>query len=399
MIRRLAIVCSGFALVAAFAFGCTPDTDRAGPGQDCVTDADCAPQLVCQERQCVSDSDPGEDAGLGDVADEDTGVNDTENQNDNDVDPGDDCTPGDSRCDSDETVERCVTHGDQDPYWTASSCADDHVCEDGICVDESGDPSDDECCPDGCGDGEVCNNCECVEYDPDECTYQDQPCSNQSQISNGFVCAPTGADQLRCRGLCDPGADNPDETCPEAGTICQFEDTDQANGHCLQSCSIGDPCADDWMTCVYNDAAFEDGVCHPQTDTKEIGEACDPDDIFGCKGNAACIGGFCRQACRPFDHDETDCDEGYCIPFDEHWGICADDSTLDNGECSAPFTTCGADATGCFDDTPNQPRSTDYVCRDYCRLVLDDEDCPDGQVCDQHDPNNDAVGACYADDE
>lgn len=417
MLHRLALLVAPVAAAALIFVGCTPTEAPGAAGQECTSDDDCADGLVCVERVCRTTDDgfnTGDDADLGDAGpnDEQGDVNAEDNQQDNDNQNQDndnqenqnqndespfDCTPGDTRCESETTIERCLAPIDEEPYWSSSSCPETHECENGRCIDQF---DDEECCPDGCADDEICHNCSCEPYDPDECTFQDQPCSQQGAIDNDFVCAPIdGVSDLRCLGLCSPGADNPDDTCPEDGTVCQFEDPNQANGHCVTACSVGeDDCPGDFMTCRYHDASTDEGLCQAQTDTTAPGEPCDPEDYFSCAGTAVCAAGFCQPTCRPFDQDETDCDDGYCLPFDANFGICANNSQIDDeGNCSAHFTTCEGDATGCFDETPNDPQSPDMVCRDLCRLNLDDEDCDGDQVCEQYDPNNPIIGNCIDD--
>lgn len=401
MMTRLAVLLSLFAMVGLLiATGCSPDTEgERAAGQECTDDVDCAEGLVCSERVCRSVDDNGVDAGdvgddTDDGPDDDAGVNDDEDVVDNNDEPGIECDPGDTRCDSDTVVERCVS-GDDGPYWTLSNCPDDHVCDNGQCVDES-DPNG-YCCPDGCGEGEICHNCQCEDYDPDQCGFQDQPCSNEGQIANDYVCTDIGGDDLRCIGLCEPAADDPDNTCPDSNTICQFEDSTDPNGYCMTSCSIGDGCADDWMTCIYNASSIDDGLCQPQTGTAQPGDPCDSEDPFGCEGTALCIGGFCQDTCRPFGQDDTDCDDGYCLALNADVGICADDSSLNDDDCSAQFTTCGEDATICVDETPQNPQDVDLSCRDACRTELGDEDCDGDESCEVADPDNPTLGICQPD--
>ena len=406
MQRRLFLVFAATALVGLFAIGCTPDVAPGSQlaGQECTEDSDCASDLVCVERRCRSVSDSGDtDAGdNGDVGDagglNDNGAPDDIDPDDTGTDPDPSCTPGETRCDGTTRVERCIGASDGSTHWTSNSCPTDHSCSDGSCVDESSSPGD--CCEGGCGSGEICHDCSCTSYDPDECEYQNQPCSTEGQIENGFGCAPYGDEDgsqfgLRCLGLCTPSASAPDETCPEQNSVCMYEDTSQPTGHCTTNCSIGDHCTDDWLTCIYNDSAYDDGICLPVTDTNQIGDSCDSADIYSCAGEGICIGGFCQQSCRPFDKPQTDCASGHCLAFNSDMGMCAQDSSLgSDGECSAAFTTCGEDATGCFPDDLNDPQPTDFSCHDVCRLALGDDDCSGDQSCEQHDPDNTDVGYC-----
>lgn len=395
----LFVIAAFTGLLAVSCGGEEPDPELENG--ECTSDEDCMGSFVCVSGNCQAPDgadagmDAGEDAGVDagpDVVDDADGE-DADPTDPNDTEP--ECTPGQTRCASDTTVERCIAPSGDDPYWTAGNCEEGQVCEDGLCRTED-DP--DDCCPDGCDDEEICHQCSCTEYDPAECTFQDQPCSEEGQISNDLTCIDFGeSGELRCVGLCNPGADDPDTTCPEDNSICLFEDTSQPNGICMKNCSIGDGCADDWMTCRYNDQAADDGFCQPQTDTIAIGDPCPPDEPYSCAGDGFCVGGFCRQTCRPFHDDEsTDCADGYCLAFNGNSGVCGQDSSIGDGQCTAHFTTCGEDATGCFAEPLGDPQPEEFVCYDICRLQLDDYDCADDYTCEQYDPNNPAVGRCEA---
>lgn len=397
MPKSIVLLFAAIVTVGVVTAGCTPDpAGTRDSGEECIDDEECIGDLTCVAGICqASGADDDADAGIGgDVGDDGTDAGDEPDATDP-VPP--ECSPGQTRCDSDSVIERCIAPSDGDPYWTTTTCPDDYVCDQGQCVSDNGEP--DECCPDGCGDDQICHNCSCTDYDPDECTFQDQPCSEAGQISNDFLCQDFGeSGELRCAGLCNPSADDPDTTCPQDDTICIFEDTSQPNGICMSNCSMDDECADDWMTCRYNDAAVDDGYCQPQTDNIELGEPCPSDQPFSCADNGFCVGGFCRQTCRPFHHDgeSTDCDDGYCLAFGAESGACLADSSIGDDECTAHFTTCGQDATGCFPEPLTSPQPTEFACYDVCRLQLDDHDCDDDLSCVQYDDNNPVIGRCEA---
>ena len=357
--------------------GCVPDTDApGGPGQECRSDDDCIDDLICAQRLCRS-----ADGAMVD----DNATNDNRNNSDDDQSTNDDQNAND---DDQSTNDDQNANGDDQGLNDDNQSAND----DQNLNDDDQDPGD--CCSSGCSDGEICHDCSCTSFNPQQCSYQDQPCETEGQITNGYVCSESDGDvDLRCYGLCTPSDSDPDSTCPDPGSSCHYEDPDQANGLCLSSCSIGEPCADDAMTCIYNASSSDEGLCQPQTGSAQVGEACQ--NFFDCKGDAVCAAGFCRHSCRPFDQSQTDCPEDYCLALNADIGVCAEDASVGNGQqCTAPFRTCGEDATGCFPENSNAPQPTNFVCRDMCRLQLGDQDCPADHSCQRHDQDNEIIGYC-----
>lgn len=247
------------------------------------------------------------------------------------------------------------------------------------------------CCPGGCGAGEICDGCQCKPYDLSVCQFQDQPCSVEGQFANGFSCLSiTGTDSLRCYGICTTGVANPDATCPGTDpALCNFEPGDP-NGICFSWCGEGQPCADSRQRCVYSDGGPLQGVCWPTTGTGTAGQACDPFDVFSCAGSALCIEGTCQDTCRPFYGGPTDCTAGHCLPFGETIGICAPDSSTPGGGCATESTTCGRDASGCFQDF----QTMNLICYDFCRLSQGANDCAAGQIC--FDFGEGDLGICWS---
>lgn len=425
MNSRLLICALSILFISLIGWGCSIDRIEGSQlaGQECGNEADCAQGLTCVERRCrpvghgAVDDIP--DAGDSDIdpGQPETGIiipdaemppprPDAEHFPDTRPSPhdtGQTCTVGETRCASPEITEQCVGSEQGTTQWVERPCPSGESCIDGLCTIDCGPDQvynpivgecvdeDEECCPGGCGDGELCHQCACQAYDPATCQYQNQPCESEGQFSNGYMCARYGEfSDLRCFGLCNPPAADPDSTCPEPDSICLYEDTSQPNGSCVTDCSIGDPCGDDGMGCIHHAAGTKDGICLPSTGTGQVGDPCNPDDFLDCADEAVCVGGICRQSCRPFDLNESDCTDGSCLAFSHELGMCTTDTNLDDGSCTADFTTCGDDATGCFQSF----EGGGLTCYDFCRLQLDDDDCADGYTCFQHDIQNDFLGMC-----
>lgn len=296
------------------------------------------------------------------------------------------CQAGSSTCLDDQTPAFCTG----DAWELLGNCGPNQYCSDASCFDE---PTDD-CCPNGCGSQEVCDGCTCKGYDPALCQYQDQPCTTEGQISNNFICSDYGGTQLRCFGICNPNSAVPDSTCPGTDEAACLHDPGAPTGYCLKACDLNDQCTDSRMRCVNYDIRDDaDGACLPTTGVGGVGDSCNPDNFFSCAGNNICVGGLCQQACRPFAGGDTDCTQGnFCLPFDSRVGMCAPNSEGANGTCSAEFTACSADGTGCF----MAFNSNQLICYEFCRLAQSNEDCPAGDTCWQHDQNNNELGMCVS---
>lgn len=414
--RHFIIATAACALLLGAASGCSFDIEPGSQiaGQQCSSDDDCAQGLVCSDRICrhaagsspsISDTDVG-DSEVGPGPDPEVGPEPVDVPI---IDAGEECSLGDQRCASEETFQICQSDGQGGTMWSAARfCANDEVCDNGECVDACADgevfnpvteecvPDEDPepCCPGGCADDQICYDCSCVDYQPETCQYQDQPCNAAGQLSGDFVCIDyDGLTEPRCMGFCDPGASDPDATCPGANSVCTYEEPTDPEGLCFTSCAIEDPCADDGMRCVYLDGTFDDGICYPSTGTGEAGDPCDPQDPFSCAGQALCMEGLCMQSCRPFDQGETDCDDGYCLPVgDGAIGICTEDVSDGQGGCTSEGGTCGEDAVACF---PGEEPGAGLECHEFCRLEPGVDDCRDDEeVCHRVDQENEEIGIC-----
>ena len=425
-------------LLTACSFDTTPGSSFAG--QVCFEESDCAAGLTCVERRCrpisgEQPTDAGQDTDENDVSPDTHGEDSTEEDTDEQ-----ECEQFDTRCAADGSLEICGADGN----WSQSSCPEGTSCQDGECVgdtqctDEDGDgylggpacpdcndedrninpgaeedcetPVDDncngavnegcetECCPGGCGDGEICSVCECVPYEPELCTTTGQPCNEPGQFVNGFYCSEEFFDEPRCVGVCDSTADDPDSTCPQEGTVCSFGDDGQ-QGICLEGCFLDRGCSTSGFGCLPIGESEADGICVPTDETNQIGDPCDPDNTFACEAGAFCLDlgqgqATCQQACRPFaDENSTDCDSGHCFAFSPDFGFCQEDATVNaDGTCTQPqnaFRTCEEDATLCV----NTGGFGGSRCFTMCRLEEGNADCEMGQQC-RETQQFDGVGFC-----
>ena len=354
--------------------GCGLDY-RAGErlaGQECYAPEDCAEGLICVERRCRPE------LGSGVILEEE--------------ESGGEESEGDSQGVGGETGGGNES-GDGEAGGGEQGGSEDGGSGDGVEKGEGGGGEGADCCAGGCAPGEICSGCICEAYDRSVCEFQDQPCAFDGQISNGYICSRWGDDlDLRCYGICNPEAQEPNETCPgSTEAICVADDAGP-NGFCISSCQVNQPCADDGLRGVYSDVGSGDGVCFPTSGSGEPGDSCDESDFFSCGGQSICVAGSCAQSCRPFKEGETDCESGsFCLAFDGNFGVCAPNTQTSMVTCSEIFTTCNGDATGCFP----APNSTELICYEFCRLERGNQDCGPGRQCFQHDAQNDQLGICF----
>lgn len=449
---------TGFLFALLALTGCTIDIGNGSQlaGQRCFQDGDCAQRLVCNERVCVpSLSGGGSQNNANNVTLPDGGtLPDMGGPTDSGPGPGPDmlppCMAGDRRCASISVVQICLDDG----QVIEQECPGDSVCEAGACVpvgpeciDNDGDgygrgcprgPDCDDsnpranpgmmescftsfddncdgqinegcdpdgCCAGGCGDSEFCSQqCVCQPYDVTLCQYQNQPCAFEGDFNDGFFCAAFNPNnEPRCYGICQIDADDPDATCPEAGSVCAF-DGDGQNGICLSPCgtnAAGESygCGEPEMGCINIDIDQGDGICVPTNTDNELGDLCDPDYFFDCDEGLLCIQGFgnngrCREACRPFAWNGmgTDCDRGHCLAFSAAIGVCYNDNMSSEGEnCGPPQSACGEDAVGCYDFGDGNGQE----CLRVCRLDEGNADCViPNQACTAFDPQQE-LGICF----
>jgi hypothetical protein len=392
---------------------CTFDEDT---GEIDFTVVECPDQTVCQDGSCV----PG-------VMQE--------------------CEPGERRCVNDDVFQECQVGPDGSTFFTNRGCPGDSTCSNGRCIEQcvdrdgdgfcaNQDPRDcrddlpmvnpmaeetcgnmrdddcdrqvdegcSDCCPGGCGAGEFCRSCACEPFDPDVCTSQNQPCNDPNSFENGFACADLfGTGDLRCIGICSTLAADPDSTCPDPTSVCSFEQGND-QGVCLPSCEIMQGCGEPGLGCLPFDSGRGEGICIPNNSGNPIGSSCDPDLFFDCADGAICVdnngngNGRCTQACRPFAFagapGATDCINGFCVPFSDSFGVCAQDNGRDEGEnCRPVNSSCGEDAVGCF---PTGQQGDRPQCQRLCRLDEGNDDCNAGDTCFRFGGGGDdqGVGVC-----
>lgn len=341
------------------------------------------------------------------------------------------CMVGEQRCVNERVFEICVNQpGSPAPQFVRRGCPQGELCEDGKCqpqcFDRDGDgfpgncaPFDcddndprtnpraqercgdmrdnncnmrvdegcEQCCPDGCGPNEFCNECACQPFDPAICQAQGQPCFNQDSFENGYYCGDlTGSGQLRCIGLCGQLQGGGFEQCPDPNTSCSFVDPETGVGTCWTGCAVGGTCSDPSLSCIPIEGANTGASCFPGNPNNPIGAPCDQNSFFDCQDSAVCIdlslqgaGATCQRACRPFALPgvQTDCGMGqHCLPLSPEIGVCRQDVTSREGQpCNQPAATCGEDGVFC-----QQNNQGAFTCQRVCREG-NNGDCLANQRC------------------
>jgi hypothetical protein len=394
MNSRLRILATVFALcVAASSLsGCSfdPGEQTQFVGQECSNDEHCVTGAICVERRCQYEgtaqmpdagADTANDTSPSDVPSSDVPPSDVPPDDDivavdvemQDIAVQEDtmaCTPTRTRCLNDTQVEYFCEDDGQFVGGGTTTCEDGLRCEDG----------------------------ECVPVDPSVCEFQDQPC-NREGFSNGYYCADiSGQDgQMRCLGICDNNAQDPDSTCPQQDTVCTFGEGNE--GVCLSNCTLDEGCHTPGFGCLPSDGQPSEGICVPTNSDNKIGDRCDTDNFFDCEQGALCIdlqnGGRCEEACRAFTGGTgTDCSSGHCVPLTDTVGICQPDAgNLSEGDSCRRrqiYQTCDDDAVICAPGGGAQGPK----CTRFCRLAEGDSDCTGSQTCFQYDQQRDDLGVC-----
>lgn len=331
----------------------------------------------------------------------------------------DECAEGESQCVGPGRMRRCG-QTDSDPcldWQPAVSCAGGESCIRGRCVQgcsdqceagarrcigtgvsQCGDLNLDGCTewgpPTPCGEGDSCEDGECVPLDEctDECTgascedqtfiqcgqYDLDPCLERSA---GTSCTPEDS----CReGRCAPESgcesvpkvcmEPPESVCVDTDTLRVFDTTGSctSDGSCdytsrevdCPSCPDCDPCSG--ITC---DSPPEPATCYQPTGTcsegscsytPDDGASCDDGDP--CTEGDSCDGGSCTGT--PVTCDTPPSDE--CVDADtlrtyELFGSCSE------GSCTYPSSDIGC-SFGCEDG----------VCLDSTGCSFPEVPCPEG---------------------
>ncbi|MEM1347022.1 MAG: hypothetical protein AAGI01_00600 [Myxococcota bacterium] len=424
-------------------------------GQQCFSPQDCSAGLTCgRDRTCVPSSfvPTPNPSDMGTSNNGNNATNNATTPMNNATTPANNvtvelCEVGTSECVTERIVEECVRLPNGDTGKARRGCRLNELCEGGACregcVDEDndgffancepfdcvdsredinpeapercGNDEDDncnqqvdegcsaECCPGGCSEAAFCSQCECVDFDPEECRAQNQPCRIPEQVSNGYVCTDLGEDRdFRCLGLCNTNAAVPDSTCPDLNSACVIG-LGNGQGVCLETCTLDRGCGVEGFGCARFQSERGQAACFPVNPNNRIGDRCDPDLFFDCEANAVCIGternaarGTCLQACRPFaftpdSSGRTDCDTGHCAPLSDSFGVCRRDNMFQEDEpCNPPNSMCGEDAVQCF---PNGQTGQGSQCFRLCRISRGNDDCTDDSFCLRTNQASD-VGAC-----
>jgi hypothetical protein len=384
MTSRLRIFASVFTLLVAASSlaGCSfePGEHTQLVGQECFNDDQCVSGAVCVQRRCQYEGQAQvDDADMPDGGPDDADVEYFDGPYYPDV-PGtmdvggtedggqaEVCRPTTTRCIDSTQVEYCRDDG---------TGFETRNCEDGF----------------RCAQGQ------CEPVDQSVCRFQDQPCNNEG-FSNGYYCVDISEDgsQMRCLGICDINANDPNSTCPQAGTNCTFGDDDGAI--CLSSCDLDEGCSTPGFGCLPTDGSLDEGTCVPFNPANEVGDRCDDDNFFDCEEGAICLdiqnGGRCVEGCRTFTGGAgTDCANGHCVPLTPTLGMCRPDAgNLSEGdECRQRqiYQACGDDGVICAPTGGWQAPQ----CTRFCRLDEGDADCSADQDCIQFDNQRDDLGVC-----
>ncbi|MBX3069219.1 MAG: hypothetical protein KF883_01825 [Thermomicrobiales bacterium] len=379
--RRSLVKWIGGVLGGGAAVAVHQKTQAAGLGEDCTTNADCDPYLLC-----LSDGD---------------GTSSCRNN----CQTGVDCSSsGDPSC-----CTRCCGGCDETGSCSAACSVDGHLCQPG-----GGHPYWFDCCSGTCDDtAHVCLSCLATSHD---CTSDAQCCSGTCEsggcchilgdtcpgggccgdlnCESGQCCAPAGiacgtSDDC-CTGLvCDNGfcaVDEPSclaigDTCAESSECCS-QVCDPDGGSCCvledQFCSVNVECCGDlvcsFQTCVPpclaidNTCASADECC---SETCEFGVCClasgEACIDSGCCGSLSCINGFCveEETCGGINEsctlaseccteDGLTCDSGTCcVPTEgdcDVTGDCCPSHICSSGECVPDClegAACAADIDCC----------------------------------------------------
>lgn len=443
--RRLFLIPSLTLTLLGAMTGCGTDTQNSSArlGQQCFQSEDCVSGLRCVARQCVAVSELVPVDSTQDTTDEtqDTADDSTELR----------CELGERACVNAVTVRQCVTSADGQNQYEEEACPPNQLCSDGVCLDDDPigacidedndgaflnctpldcddtDPSrapnvpercgnniDDNCdqrvdedcgepglcCDGGCPQGQTCDECACKMYDADRCEYQDQPC-NQEGFDGSYFCGALVEDgPLRCIGICNVDAQDPNSTCPGSNSVCAFEAGGQGSeGICTSTCTQAQGCGIVGVGCLLTESSDQEGICVPTNEANPIGARCNSDDFFDCAEGGFCTPfgrrPVCAQSCRPFSgslNGESDCQRGTsCLPFGD-FGICVQNNDVqgEGADCDSPGTPCGEDAVICSPDGNS-------ICRRECRATGSNEqseDCAPGNYCLQNQNNERGMGVC-----
>lgn len=232
-----------------------------------------------------------------------------------------------------------------------ASCSADGDCDSGPCIQHEGFQYCSKTCSGSCA--ETGYTCEAVSGEGDVCVREGAP--------------GVGED---CSGACAGDA------------VC-------VNGTCYATCASESDCATDERCAPTNQG---DGVCVPDNDGAQGGEACTGGD---CASGYVCVApsedasqGVCRRTCNP--SNPASCGSGY-VCFDAgQAGVCYP-AASEGQDCEATGGLCEAG----LECAPNDAEG--FSCRRRCEPNGGDECGPNQECVGLGDGNGNIVtGACYA---
>jgi hypothetical protein len=257
---------------------CDPDfgfcIPAGGGGGFCLGDADCAPDEFCEP-------DFGVCLPAG-------GGGDCPYTNDNECDEPFLCPPGTDVADCAGGGGGCI--GDFD-------CGIGEICDFGVCVPDGGGGA---CLGDfDCAFGEVCQGGACVPDPGNGDGSVGSRCGPRSFCDAGLACVGTANGQGTCRERCNANAAQsgcarteicvPTEVCDPQFANCNgfcFPDDDCAPATAAQDCGID----------AYCDILGRASACTP-AGAGAVGDACSPPGVDGCQSGLACLYGTCVAPC------------------------------------------------------------------------------------------------------
>jgi len=228
---------------------------------------------------------------------------------------------------------------------TDSDCAQDEVCDNGVCVEclYDSDCTDgvfcngaEECFVGSCVAGtEPCNNDQTCDEASDTCVdIVDPDCYNDSDCTDGVFC--NGVEQCS-GGVCVVGTEpcDQDQICDEGSDTCVAEPECSNNADCddglycngIETCSSG--------VCASGSAPCSVELCNEGSDTcDDCVTNDDCDDGLYCNGDETCSDGECAFGSGPCYENET-CEEAsdQCLPeaCDLEWDL-DDDCDVDKDD-------------------------------------------------------------------
>ena len=302
-----------------------------------------------------------------------------------------------------------------------ANCADDNVCTDDLCDEESGclHTSNSAPCQDGdmCTSGDVCEEGLCQAGAPVSCddgnpctddsclpesgcvhTANEAPCDDGNACTLGDLCVDGGCtydewqicedDNVCTTDSCDPAGGcvfNLNSAPCDDGDVCSTGDHCHL-GECIEagqlSCDDGNLCTDD--------------SCSAETGCQFVANSSPCDDGNLCTAGDGCAGGWCKGGEALVCEDNNDCTDDVCDPvagcqFVPNVAPCDDGDTCSLGDiCAGGECLAGAgepdcdDGNGCTDDSCDP--------QDGCQYTSNAADCDDGDVCTLGDAC--AAGAC-----